>query len=1644
MANLHFDITGDNGSLLRSLQQAQNSIHATISAIEGGSKAVDKEMKDMGNSVEQTFQRIAKVAGGIFAAQQVKEYMSQVIDVRKEFQSIELSFKTLMGSEEAGKKLFQDITQFATTTPMLEKDLAKAAQTLLGFNIEANKVMPVLRQIGDISMGDSQKMESLTLAFAQASSTGKLMGQDLLQMINAGFNPLSEISRTTGRSMEDLKDAMSKGEISVEMLQNAFKTATDEGGKFHGMLNGMAQGMQGAFSNLEGAIQKFYNDAGQKIEGPLVEGANLATEAVNTLAENIDAISTAVQTAVIAFGAYKAAAMLLTASESAWASVTAAAQSKELEQLREVIAMKNAEVTEDGKVVVAKAESTSARAREIAAAREEMKATLGALQAKAKEAQANLVNARSEEALANAQLSTAERRIAMRELDYQAALKSGDAVRIETAETNLNVAAQERNSAAKAAKIATDKAEAAQLAANKTAKVVETATTAADTVATTADAAATGILTRAKLALSSAIDKVTLAMKSNPLTLIAIGLAALATVVWKVYDAYSAHIKHQEDLRKKIEETTKAGEQLKQTLKSLGSNAIKRLNEQTADTISKYKTLQAKWKACNGDARLQKRFINQNKNAFHDLGYEIDTVSAAEDFLVKNTSAVVAALEARARAAAYQELATEAYKQKILKQQQINNDTSKYRKVNTKIQISSLNQYEQDALRDAVNSGKLKHTKDLRKQATLTPEAAEYLNNYNNQRLLNRRKQAQQDLNKETDATINSYTIGAAKAEKEAEEAAKKVGTKEYKKPAYEETDAERKAREKQEKIDAKKAAKAAKEANKDAEDAQRLAEVKTKAEIEAARSEVDTIQATEQYVIDAMAEGHEKRVRQIELDNAKEIEAIKRAKEDAIAAHEEEAKALWEAEHPKAKDNAQTWENTGKVGKTFSLTKEEEKMFAEREKVAKASYERQIKAENIEVLKSRNEYLKEYGDYEEKKTAIHAEYEAKRAALSPDDEYGRKILDKQEESETTNLLTEKQKVELDWEGTFNDLERYTADYLAQLQTRLNEALNSATQENAELIKQKIAEIDRLTQQKKGESSLFGSNGFFGGSSWGQAAQAIQKQNGLELKAQQDKSALESQQKDILGRYKELDGMAPEQITSDNKNVTSTLSPEDLQKLQGLESTAGASAGASAGGQAATAVAVTGAIIHGVNDNIQSFTEAADMIWGEDSEMAKSVGKFAESSQYATEGFDKLKSGDFIGATMSVGKAVSSLGETFGIWSNSNRAEIEKENERLANAMSVNTEALNRLTKKMEEGTAADKARSYEQAKGTMQSNQQSQLQIMLNNARMYDGGHSLNSDFYDSYHGTELEKKMQRFFSGKNVSGLSEILSLDVNDINRLYETEAGRELMKELTQKMADAGDSGNYGSQIVSDWQSYLSEYSKEAYEELQNTFRQAVTGVSFDSFKDEFKSTLMDMDSDAKDFAKNMSKHLMESVLDSQMEKLYGQQIQDLYTQWNNALTNDSYLSDSEITALKQKQEMLTDQMLATRDKLAAITGYDDLSSNEVSGNINSAKSMSEDTANELVGRVTAVQLGVEGIKAQDFASNAAMAERLTQGMVYLTTVSNLFTRSNETLDSILQQNVIGNNYLAEIARYNQSIYEEWSDEIRAIRKKMQSL
>lgn len=264
------------------------------------------------NNIKESLSGAAKFIGAMFSVQALTGFARSVVSVRSEIESLEASFRTLAG-EQAGGALFKQIKEFATTTPMLMQDLAKGAQTLLAFNIPAEQVMTTLRQIGDISMGDSQKFNSLILAFAQMSSAGKLMGQDLMQMVNAGFNPLSEIAEKTGKSIGTLKDEMSKGAISVDMVKEAFASATSEGGKFYGMLESQSKTIKGSLSNLQGAWDDMLNSIGEQTQGVLISGISAAQSAV----QNWQTYVRILMSVIAAYGTYKAVLMSVVVAEKA-------------------------------------------------------------------------------------------------------------------------------------------------------------------------------------------------------------------------------------------------------------------------------------------------------------------------------------------------------------------------------------------------------------------------------------------------------------------------------------------------------------------------------------------------------------------------------------------------------------------------------------------------------------------------------------------------------------------------------------------------------------------------------------------------------------------------------------------------------------------------------------------------------------------------------------------------------------------------------------------------------------------------------------------------------------------------------------------------------------------------------------------------------------------------------------------------------------------------------------------------------------------------------------------------------------------------------------------------------------------------------
>lgn len=305
-------------------------ISEALKNLEQLSGRIERMGKDMAQSnaesasgidrLNDKFKSLAATVGIGFGLNELKGFASEVINVRTQMESYEVSLEAMLNSKEKADAMLGTFREMAATTPLTLGALAGGAKTMLGFGLASESVVPHLKAIGDISGGNAEKFNSLVLVFSQMSSLGKLVGQDLIQMINAGFNPLEEISRKTGKSIGVLKEEMSKGAITSKMVQDAFISVTQEGGRFNGMLEKQGQGLMGLQAQFQGAWETMLNNIGQGQEGVIQNGYKLAID----LIKNYEKVGQVLAGIVIAVGAYKAALIACNVVESVSLSIKAA------------------------------------------------------------------------------------------------------------------------------------------------------------------------------------------------------------------------------------------------------------------------------------------------------------------------------------------------------------------------------------------------------------------------------------------------------------------------------------------------------------------------------------------------------------------------------------------------------------------------------------------------------------------------------------------------------------------------------------------------------------------------------------------------------------------------------------------------------------------------------------------------------------------------------------------------------------------------------------------------------------------------------------------------------------------------------------------------------------------------------------------------------------------------------------------------------------------------------------------------------------------------------------------------------------------------------------------------------------------------
>lgn len=311
------------------------------SGIEKGSKLAKSDLEKLGTQVKDIFSSKSLTSGladlggklvGAFAFAKLTQGLGQVataaIKYNAQMEAYQTNFSVMLGDEAKGVEYVAQLREKAAKTPFGMEDLASAAQTMLSFGMDAENANTAMDRLGDIALGNKDKFQSLSLAFSQISAAGKLTGEDLLQMVNAGFNPLNTLAEKTGVSLGDLKDVMSGGKgsaafrkqmkdaqnevkklgsgasegakllaqigqegmISAEMVGKAMEIETSPGGRFYDGMENASKTLEGQFSTLKDnsmqLVGNIFSPISDALSGVILPAANGVIDALNGLFED--------------------------------------------------------------------------------------------------------------------------------------------------------------------------------------------------------------------------------------------------------------------------------------------------------------------------------------------------------------------------------------------------------------------------------------------------------------------------------------------------------------------------------------------------------------------------------------------------------------------------------------------------------------------------------------------------------------------------------------------------------------------------------------------------------------------------------------------------------------------------------------------------------------------------------------------------------------------------------------------------------------------------------------------------------------------------------------------------------------------------------------------------------------------------------------------------------------------------------------------------------------------------------------------------------------------------------------------------------------------------------------------------------------
>lgn len=326
MAHKTFSVTLDPTEFIKGTKSLEESFDRLQQKIQGTStklpsySAPISEARGEVDLLSNSLQRATGLAAGIFAVSGIQDFVSKLYSVRGEFQQLEISFKTMLGSGEQANELLAQLAQTAASTPFDLQGIASSAKNMLAYGFAADQVNETIVRLGNVAAGLSQPLGDIVYLYGSLRASGRVTNIDIRQFANRGIPIYEELAKVLGKSVSEINSLVSAGKVGFPEIEQAFANMTNKGGKFYNLMQAQSESLTGQISNLQDNIDMMFNELGKASEGVLSSGV----KAVAYLVENYEKIGKVIAGLIVTYGVYRTAVITNIALTKGWTAATQA------------------------------------------------------------------------------------------------------------------------------------------------------------------------------------------------------------------------------------------------------------------------------------------------------------------------------------------------------------------------------------------------------------------------------------------------------------------------------------------------------------------------------------------------------------------------------------------------------------------------------------------------------------------------------------------------------------------------------------------------------------------------------------------------------------------------------------------------------------------------------------------------------------------------------------------------------------------------------------------------------------------------------------------------------------------------------------------------------------------------------------------------------------------------------------------------------------------------------------------------------------------------------------------------------------------------------------------------------------------------